>query len=246
MKRFNIVNQSLRITDTITGDLEYHVPKSGVFYNAKTLLSGVVSVIDTSSRDLNAGIFSSRVEECVNGDDGDSVFTQTTFSEYAELNLGFKTASGGSEAYAYIKDVKTNGVSGGTFTSGAWRTKDLNDLDTNIVGASLSANRFTLPAGTYEIQSTAPSFSAGRHNSKLRNITNSSDVLIGSGSYDAGPYPYAESQSFINGTFTILSTTDFEIQHRCEVTETNNGFGVESNFGVNEVYTQVRIKKILV
>ncbi len=44
--------------------------------------------------------------------------------------------------------------------------------------------------------------------------------------------------------FTIGASQTFEIRHQCVSTKTGNGFGVASGFGVDEVYTQVRIWKV--
>ena len=43
--------------------------------------------------------------------------------------------------FLHIQDQKPQGTYGGTFTAGAWRTRDLNTVLTNtITGASLAAN----------------------------------------------------------------------------------------------------------
>lgn len=49
---------------------------------------------------------------------------------------------------AVIQDQKSSGTDGGTFTSGAWRTRTLNTTVLNTIGAgfSLSSNQFTLAA----------------------------------------------------------------------------------------------------
>ena len=54
-------------------------------------------------------------------------------------------------------------TNGGTFTSGAFRTRDSNtevaDPD-NIV--SISSNQFTLGAGNYLIEASAPAYKSGK------------------------------------------------------------------------------------
>ena len=50
--------------------------------------------------------------------------------------------------------------------------------------------------------------------------------------------------SELKGEITISSPKTFEIQHRAELTSVTSGFGVSSNFGVDEVYTQVKIRKL--
>ena len=88
-----------------------------------------------------------------------------------------KTSDISFTAYAVIADQKTSGTDGGTFTSGAWRTRDLNtevtDVD-NIV--SISSNQFTLQAGTYLIKARATAYDCDRHQLRLRNITDGTTV----------------------------------------------------------------------
>lgn len=42
----------------------------------------------------------------------------------------------------------------------------------------------------------------------------------------------------------LTSTKVFEIQHRCESTRANDGFGLATGFGGTEVYTIVAISRI--
>jgi hypothetical protein len=158
----------------------------------------------------------------------------------------FASAQGKFESQLlHVRDEKSSGTAGGTFTSGAWQTRTLNTSVTNeISGASLSSNQITLPSGTYYIQSTSPvgMENSGYHKAKLRNITDSSDTIIGTSEfgfvYDGG------SRSFVNGRFTISAQKTFELQHRCANTMTTNGFGTPSGLSVVEVYADVQIWKV--
>ena len=148
------------------------------------------------------------------------------------------------DAYALIRDEKSVGTPGGTFTSGAWRTRDLNTeaFDTDSI-VSISSNQFTLAGGTYFINARAPGFDCDWHKAKLRNVTDSTDDIVGSSAYgtsnDAAP---GQSDSIVQGRITIASAKTFEIQHQCLTTSgATNGFGVPSNFSVIEVYTEVEI-----
>ena len=68
----------------------------------------------------------------------------------------------------HIRDEKAQNTAGGTFTSGAWRTRDLNTVKTNeITGASLAANQITLPAGTYWVEWSAPAYVVNQNQSKF-------------------------------------------------------------------------------
>jgi hypothetical protein len=144
---------------------------------------------------------------------------------------------------AYIKDVKPSGTAGGTFTAGAWQTRDLNTLSGDTEFVSLSSNQFTLQAGKYEIESKSPAFRVNRHQVKLRDTTNSVDALIGAGML-ADAASSDNSLSIIEGVLEITATTTYEIQHQCNTTYASAGLGVDSNFSVDSVYTQVKITKL--
>ena len=151
-----------------------------------------------------------------------------------------------SQPYWNIVDQKASGTNGGTFTSGAWRTRDLNTTrgTNSISGSSLSSNQFTLPSGTYRIFTRCQGSEVNYHKAKLRNITDSSDVLIGSSNFNLTSYGNI-SDSIINGIFTISSQKTFELQHYCTATYANTGFGnAVSISGITEIYSSVELWKL--
>ena len=151
-----------------------------------------------------------------------------------------------AKSVAIIADVKAyNGIAG-AFTSGAWRTRDLNtELDdpSNIV--TISSNQFTLQAGTYLIEWAAPAYKVSRHSSRLQNITDSTTDAEPANAYSKET-ELVVSVSRGAGIVTIATAKTFEIQHYSVVTNsTTAGFGVTSGIsGVNSVYTLVKIHKI--
>lgn len=156
-------------------------------------------------------------------------------------NSSTASAGGLFDAYALLRDEKTAGTDGGTFTSGAWRTRDLNTemFDTGGI-VLLSSNQFTLGAGTYFIQARAPAYCVTFHKAKLYNATDASDVLIGTvceNNVNSSRF----GVSVVTGRFTIAGTKAFEIRHQCSVTEAADGFGRAGGFSVVEVYTEVEI-----
>jgi len=162
--------------------------------------------------------------------------------------LEFATVSGTTfgSALLHVRDEKANTTAGGTFTSGAWQTRTLNTSLTNeISGASLTSNQIILPTGTYFIYASLPAMHVNNHKGKLRNITDSSDVLIGTNEYAGQSNPgYVASNSLIKGRFTIASQKTFEIQHYAATTLAGEGFGTGTAFGVTEVFTDVQIWKV--
>lgn len=143
-----------------------------------------------------------------------------------------------------LEDQKASGTDGGTFTSGAWQTRTLNtEVYDNGGICTLSSNQFTIPAGTYKVIASAPCYNGVFHKIKLRNITDSSDTVIGSSEVSAAATNVV-SRSWIDSVFTIAATKTFEIQHRCGTTASTDGFGRADSFSVIEVYTQVCLEKI--
>ncbi|MBK9751738.1 MAG: hypothetical protein IPO91_33915 [Chloroflexi bacterium] len=154
------------------------------------------------------------------------------------------SGSGGALALIVLRDEKTQNTGGGTFTSGAWRTRDLNTeaVDTGN-HCTLGSNQFTLAAGTYRIYASVPAAYCRRHQARLQNITDTTTTIVGTSEYTtAADADATATRSIIEGRFTIASSKTFEIQHRCQTTFASNGFGVASNF-TTEVYTTVRLEK---
>lgn len=144
----------------------------------------------------------------------------------------------------HIQDQKAQNTAGGTFTSGARRTRDLNTVLTNqITGASLATNQITLAAGDYFIQARASAHKITRHQSWLRDTTGAADLVIGSTEHTSASQNVA-TNSFIVGRFTLSVESVLEIQHECSSTFSTSGFGVAANFSTNEVYTDVQIWKV--
>jgi hypothetical protein len=147
-------------------------------------------------------------------------------------------------ALLHVRDEKANGTGGGTFTSGSFQTRTLNTVVTNeISGASLSSNQITLPSGTYFIHALCSAEFVDAHKAKLRNITDSSDTLIGRTARASSITSVNNTTSEIIGRFTITSQKTFELQHRCE-TSYGAGFGNASSFSLTEVYAIAMIWKV--
>lgn len=152
-----------------------------------------------------------------------------------------------SSKYILLFDRKSYGASGGTFTSGAWRTRDLNSIEVDDTGeVTLASNQFTLPAGTYEIHAIAPAYRVDGHQARLRNVSDSESVLF-SGS---GNCPSGGDQQFVHilGKFTISSSKTFELQHFCNTTKSGDGFGQRAQLSgqspLQEIFSMVELRKM--
>lgn len=142
----------------------------------------------------------------------------------------------------HVRDEKSNGTPAGGNTGGTWNTRVLNTVLTNeITSASLSSNQITLPSGTYYISASAPMHIVARHKLKLRNVSDSSDVLIGTSEYHNSD---EQVRSFLTGRFTIASSKTFELQHYSQNSIGTNGLGMQTSASVVEVYADVQIWKV--
>lgn len=148
-------------------------------------------------------------------------------------------------SYALIVDSKAYNTDGGTFTSGAWRTRDIDTVlydPDNIVSLSAS-DQFTLTAGTYLITWSAPAFDVGKHLAVLQDMTSSVTSAVGTAE-DANPTGNGYTRSFGSFRAVLTGTTVYEIQHQCDSTKTTNGFGkAHDNNPYASIYTRVEIYK---
>ena len=143
-----------------------------------------------------------------------------------------------------VQHQETSGTNGGPFNSGAWRTRTLNTvLTNNITGSSLSLNQITLPAGTYHVQARCEAGPVNENKLKLRDITNTLDLLIGDSNHSAAGSG-VKTRAFVNGQINLADETVLEVQHQCATTNSTLGFGQASGFGVVEVYADITITKI--
>jgi len=146
-------------------------------------------------------------------------------------------------SYAIICDQKTSGTVSGTFTSGSYQTRDLNTEITDPDGiVSISSNEFTLGAGSYLIEWSAPAQWVTAHKSRLYDVTGTAEVQLGAPEYSHSTYP-TSNVSLGSARVSPSGSNAYRIEHRCQTTRSTNGFGNAASFGDNEIYTIVRIFK---
>lgn len=136
--------------------------------------------------------------------------------------------------YILVRDEKAQNTNGGTFTSGAWRTRDLNTevVDTGNF-ATVASNQITLLPGTYRFSCSAPGHFCANHQVKLYNISTGADIAAGTSEIiSSGSH---QTRSFVSGRFTITGSTVVELQHRCITSRSTDGLGLAANL-TTEVY----------
>jgi hypothetical protein len=167
--------------------------------------------------------------------------------KYATVKLdesGFQLSPApGALPSALYEDQKAANTAGGTATSGSWLTRVLNTEVFDDIGIGLAANQLTLPAGIYRIECFAPFVASDRSRMKLRDITNGVDLLF-SNSQNGSSGNGAAIMSHMAGLITLGASTVVELQYRVQTTRATNGLGVESNFGVTEIYSRILLTKL--
>ncbi len=135
----------------------------------------------------------------------------------------------------YAKFVEDKGGDpAGEFTSGAWRTRELN-VQTSIspvttpAWASLNSatHTITLQPGTYYISASAPAYRVERHIARLYNLTTSTAAISGALGYSSSGSGFVQDRSLLSGQITLPGVTEIRLEHQCQTTKATNGFGVD-------------------
>jgi hypothetical protein len=169
-----------------------------------------------------------------------------------------KFRKGLDSPYFEVIDEKNPAVLGGGAAAGAFVARDLtkvivNDFATNV---NLSAQTgdgadFTLPAGEYYIEASAPAFNVGNHVARLADVTNlpsatAPTVVLGTSEFslkvDDPGEESTQTRSEVVGRFTLPAAATLELQHQTHHTDLLCGFGAGGAFyTVDNVYSTVRI-----
>ena len=167
--------------------------------------------------------------------------------------------TGNAVSIAILADQKSNGEHGGDFNSGGWRTRDLkttaiSDPDSIVSsiqsstagtqnGGGNMGHSFTLAAGTYLIEYSAPAYDTDTHQAKLYDITGSADLNFGTSEL-SGAGDAVATRSFGKFIHTITSANVYEIRHYAETSRSGAGLGIAAASSNVEVYTMVTITKL--
>ena len=143
----------------------------------------------------------------------------------------------------HVQDQKASGTHGGTFTQGAWRTRDLNTevTDTDSL-ASVGSNQITLAAGTYYCEASAEAWNTGGHQVRVQDTTGAATLITGLTKDATGTRALNQSGT-VAGRFTIAVQSVLELQHYCQTTAATAGYGVAHSF-TTEIYADVRLWRI--
>lgn len=154
-----------------------------------------------------------------------------------------------SQALFHVREEQSSGTFGtGSFTGSTFNTRPLNIIKTNQTGVpTLVSNQMTLPAGTWmcmgwTMGQYATFGSSGVIKPRLRNITGTADLLIGSSEFyfNSTSGTQINIKAHINGVFTLGVSSVVELQ--AWILSLTAPFS--DSAGVVEVYSEVMLWKI--
>jgi hypothetical protein len=147
------------------------------------------------------------------------------------------SSGGGNLGELYVVDEKSAGTDSGDFNSGAWRQRDLNtikfDTGSNVVG--VASDQVTLKAGTYSCEISAPAYKVEQHVIRLYDVTGASVIATGTPTLSNSSTGGSQTRSKIRTVFTLGVDSALQIEHRCDTSRSDEGFGYPTNFSA-EVY----------
>lgn len=145
----------------------------------------------------------------------------------------------GSTGYAQFSDMKAAGTPGGSSVTGL-QDRVLNTANFNdISGAVLSVNAVTIPAGSYEVEISAPAYNTGNHYLQLFNVTD--NVVV---KYGPMVNVVTEERAILKFKFSITSPKAFKVQHYTYSSTSTNGLGLGNALSPNlNIYTELIFRK---
>ena len=146
---------------------------------------------------------------------------------------------------AVFNETQASGTAGGTATSGSFVKRTLNTtVVNNITGCSIASSVITLPAGSYVINATSPSWIVDNCQSRFRNTSDSTTAIVGMSTEGNSVY-YGGSTCPLMGYVTIAATKTFELQMRVQTAPASSStLGKPNTFGDGEVYASIQIQKV--
>lgn len=242
------VNLTFTFADSVSGGVTYltvaqnNVPVSRGIYQVLIGSGAVTPGTETTLADVFRNHADVWLGVEVNGD-GEMTPRQRVASAAYAFRAEAAGPSAGVEAVT-LWDEKPSGTNGGSFSSGSWVVRTLNQINpASLPWIALAGNQFTLQPGTYLIEASAPACQVNSHQLRLYNVTDA--VVEGSGSSEYADMNYfVQTRSAVVAVVTVTTAKTYRLEHRGLTTKASNGLGNAAAFpGGAEIYTQVKILK---
>ena len=199
----------------------------------------------------STGILNATANSVNHLDTTDSVNISSNITATNFVGFGSHLIGIGYTEVAIIRDKKDN-EHGGSFTGGAWRTRDLTEsVRLSNIGGSLSNNEFSLVGGTYVIEFNCPSVYVNYSSTRLWNVSAGEEVGTGA-TNTVCQHGYIRNVNYVghnriyqkSAKIILTGITTFRIEHQCSYYGNTVGFGFNWSDSPNgNYYTMVRIYK---
>lgn len=157
----------------------------------------------------------------------------------------------------FVVDQKAHNAHGGSFSNGAWRTRDLNTIKADPFGlvaaglVSVSSNQVVLGPGVWWIEASAPAVSVNTHVTQLYNVTAAAEIALGDAAETEGNQgvDIMCTRSHVKGLVTVApgATAAIELRHRCQLSMGTWGFGYPASAAgvtTNSIYSTLVARRI--
>lgn len=142
----------------------------------------------------------------------------------------------------YLRDEKSPGTNGGSYSGGTWTTRDLNTIKVSAPWAKLNSNIVTLASGNYIAEWRTPGYAINSFKSRLLNQTET--TVIDEGTSEYSPLPGNDAQNSTGFCFfTVSVSTSIALQIQGPASKSDTGLGVAGNVGTYELYSLLKIWK---
>ncbi len=150
------------------------------------------------------------------------------------------------EVYTIVKDLKNDGINGGTPPLlASWFARELNTIEGDASMLTLNSNQLTLSPGRYLVEAMAPVHQSDNARLRLYDTTNDETLIFGRMEFENSSQGFGITYTEFLGEVTLSAATTLEIQQWINNISPSNGLGIAiSADGLEEVYTTVKITKI--
>ena len=219
-------------------------------YAAYQRFSFVASAVNTGASTLNINglgvknIKKWKVGTKIAPEAGDILANQVVVVEYDGTDFVLLSTPVG-EDYLLYEHHTASGASGGATAASTWEDTPLTREAADTGGhGTLAANRITLAAGVYELDAWRSIHNTGVTKLRVRDHTDNSTIQPG-GSVRAkggGSDPDQGATIHVFARFTLAIQSDIAVQQYGEAEP--DGFGIAASSGEDEIFGQVRLKRV--
>lgn len=148
-------------------------------------------------------------------------------------------------AILIVQDEKVSGSTAGGSAVAGKQQRDLNTVKVNtIVGASVSSNAITLPAGDYAVTAFAPAYKVNSHQISIYDETNSGVLAVGQSCAALSGNDSSESMATLIAVISLAVQTTMHLDHYTQSSRSSDGLGRACPSGDSNVFAVVKIEQL--